>query len=327
MPTPFKTNKHIWRRYIDNLYLKDDIKKISESVHSDTDSFDEVSSQVWKDSASVHTEPADRDAYYSEARRLLMHLEHSKRLWWRRIAVSAISIAAVVCIVIIGFKYYDNSRKAVYPVSYLTTVTSFGEKKCITLPDGTKATLNSCTVLRYPNKFVDKQRIIELDGEAYFNVFHNAQSPFIIKTKRMNVKVLGTKFNLKSYQSDQMISVDVDQGKVQVNLADALMRIAAHQQIVVNTATGDYTKRTDTFGAGAWRNGTLRFECTPIQDVAKELERVYGCHIIFSNDRFENLISGEHDNKNLISVLNSIHFITCGEIKYKWQGKDIMLYK
>jgi ferric-dicitrate binding protein FerR (iron transport regulator) len=327
MATSHQTNKQLWRRYIDNLYLKDDIKKISESVHSDTDSFDEVSSQVWKDSASVHTEPSDRDTYYSEARRLLLHLEHSKRLLWRRIAVSAVSVAAIVCIVVIGFRYYDNSRKMATPVNYLTTVTSFGEKKSITLPDGTKAILNSCTMLRYPDKFAGKQRVIELDGEAYFSVFHNAQCPFVVRTKRMNVKVLGTKFNLKSYQSDQMISVDVDQGKVQVDLADAMMRIAAHQQIVVNTATGDYTKRRDTFDAGVWRSGTLRFECTPIQDVAKELERVYGCHISFSNDSFDNLISGEHDNKSLTSVLNSIHFITGGEIKYKCQGKEIMLYK
>lgn len=319
--------KNIWRRYVDNIFSKDDFRELSSHINEEVESFEEISSDVWQESQSMTTDTPNKEDYYREARRLLMRIEHSKRLWWYRISVATVSVAAVLCVILVGMQYIGKTPGALPQVSQITAFSSFGEKKNVTLPDGTKVMLNSCTMLRYPSQFVGNQRIIELNGEAFFDVYHNSAKPFIVKTRRMNVKVLGTRFNLKSYLSDQIISVFVERGKVQVDYPDAMMRLSAHQQILINTSTGDYNKRCDMYDVGAWRKGTLRFDCTPIQDVVRELERVYGCHIILSNDEFNNHISGEHDNKTLESVLNSIHFITGGDIKYKYQGKDIILYK
>ena len=80
-------------------------------------------------------------------------------------------------------------------------------------------------------------------------------------------------------------------------------------------------------GVAVWIKGSLRFNSTPIRDVAKELERVYNCRITFAPGQdFNNLITGEHDNKSLEAVLKSIEFIS-GDIKYKKEGINVLLYK
>ena len=140
------------------------------------------------------------------------------------------------------------------------------------------------------------------------------------------MRVLGTRFDVKSYSSDEIVSVDVESGKVQVDLPEAMMRLQTKEQILINTASGEYSKRREERSVAVWRKGGLRFNSTPIRDVAKELERMYNCRIAFSDGQeFNNLISGEHDNKSLEAVLQSIEY-TSG-IHYKKEGNNVLLFK
>lgn len=167
---------------------------------------------------------------------------------------------------------------------------------------------------------------MELEGEGYFRVYHNEKQPFIVNTRHFDVRVLGTCFNVKSYSSDEVVSVDVESGKVQVDLPEAMMRLRAKEQILINTVSGEYNKRHEERAVAVWRRGSLRFNSTPIRDVAKELERMYNCRITFTQGQeFNNLISGEHDNKSLEAVLQSIGY-TSG-IHYKRSGDQVLLYK
>ena len=211
-------------------------------------------------------------------------------------------------------------------ISYLEASTSYGEHKKVSLPDGTVLTLNSCSRVRYPSRFVDDERRIELEGEGFFQVSHNEKQPFVINTRFFDVRVLGTCFNVKSYSSDETVMVDVENGKVQIDMPDAMMRLTANEQVRINTASGEYSKEREKHAVAVWRGGALRFDATPIHDVAKELERMYNCRITFAHGQsFENLISGEHDNKSLEAVLQSIEY-TSG-IHYKLSGKEVLLYK
>lgn len=129
--------------------------------------------------------------------------------------------------------------------------------------------------------------------------------PFIVKTKRLDVRVLGTRFDVKSYSTDEIVSVSVESGKVQVDLPEAMMRLTAKEQVLINTVSGEYSKKTEDRGVAVWMKGGLRFYSTPIRDVAKELERVYNCRIAFAPGQdFNNLITGEHDNKSSRPYLN-----------------------
>ena len=167
---------------------------------------------------------------------------------------------------------------------------------------------------------------MELDGEAYFRVAHNEDMPFIVTTQKFDVRVLGTHFDVKSYPKDEIVSVNVESGKVQVDLPEAMMRLTAQEQVLINTISGEYTKKKEEREVAVWIKGALRFSSTPIRDVARELERVYNCRITFAPGyEFTNLISGEHDNKSLESVLHSIEYVS--GVKYKKEGKEIVLYK
>lgn len=181
--------------------------------------------------------------------------------------------------------------------------------------------------MRYPDRFVGDLREVELEGEGYFRVARNEKMPFIVRTKRLDVQVLGTRFDVKSYSTDEIVSVSVESGKVQVDLPEAMMRLTAKEQVLINTVSGEYSKKTEDRGVAVWMKGGLRFYSTPIRDVAKELERVYNCRITFASGQdFNNLITGEHDNKSLEAVLKSIEFIS-GDIKYKKEGIHVLLYK
>ncbi|WP_294554427.1 FecR domain-containing protein [uncultured Bacteroides sp.] len=321
-----ENNKNLYRRYLDDLYTTEDARQILNSLHDpdNHETLNELSSDVWEEAATQHPlTDLERERYKREARQLLKRIEHKKRTWFRRIALAIISTAAMVCLILGGIHYlkHINERQIIY----MEVATSYGERKQVFLPDGTQLTLNSCSHVRYPNRFIGEERRIELEGEGYFQVHRNEEQPFIVSTCRFDVRVLGTCFDIKSYSSDEIVSVEVESGKVQVDLPEAMMRLKGKEQVLINTISGEYSKRREERPVAIWKKGGLRFNSTPIRDVAKELERMYNCRIAFADGQFNNLISGEHDNKSLEAVLQSIEY-TSG-IRYKKEGNRILLHK
>lgn len=322
-----KEEKQKLRRYLDDIYTRNEASKLLDSLRDaeNKDLLEEVTAEVWEASAGHgQTTSVEREKYKKEARRLLRGIEHSKRIWLRRTAYAIAGIAALLCLVFGSIHYYHYMDEQ--NTTYSLANTSYGEKRHLTLPDGTQIVLNSCSSLRYPNRFSGKERKVELDGEAYFRVARNEAMPFIITTGNFNVRVLGTHFDVKSYPKDEIVSVNVESGKVQVDLPEAMMRLTAREQVLINTLSGEYTKKKEEREVAVWIKGGLRFSSTPIRDVARELERVYNCRITFApDDEFTNLISGEHDNKSLESVLQSIEYVS--GVKHKKERNEIVLYK
>ena len=322
-----KKEKADFRRYLDNMYTREEASQLFDSLRNADHGklIEELANDVWEESRDRQpVTDLEREKYKKEARNLLQHIAHRKRTLFRRLGVAAASVAAVVCIALGSISYLNHLAEQ--EVTFAEISTSFGEKKQITLPDGTLLVLNSCSQVRYPDRFTDNVRLVELKGEGFFRVARNETLPFIVKTGHFDVRVLGTHFDVKAYPTDEIVSVSVESGKVQVDLPEAMMRVGAKEQVLINTLSGEYSKRKEERPVAVWIKGGLRFNSTPIRDVAKELERVYNCRITFAADReFTNLISGEHDNKSLESVLQSIEYIS--GVKYKKEGRNILLYK
>lgn len=322
-----KEEKQKLRRYLDDMYVQEEAAELLDSLRRDENKelLNELASNIWEES-SLHRQNTntEHDTYKKEAYRLLQKLEHHKRFHFRHITYAIASIAALLCLIFgsIHYSRYIEEKSIVFTQAG----TTFGEKKQLTLPDGSRIVLNSCSSLRYPNKFIGKTRTVELDGEAYFEIAHNEKMPFIVSTCNFNVRVLGTQFDVKAYRQDEIVSVDVKSGKVQVDLPEAMMRLTAQEQVLINTLSGEYNKKNEEKEVAVWIKGSLRFNHTPIRDVARELERMYNCRISFAEDQeFNNLISGEHDNQSLESVLESIRYIS--GVKNKKEGDRIILYK
>lgn len=323
-----ENNNPLLRRYLDGFYTTEEAHRLMSELQKpeyDAGMLQEKATDVWEEASlrQPHTD-LEREQYKKEARLLLRHIEHKKRMWFRRAVRAVACTVAVVCLVLGGISYFDYMNKE--QVTYWEASTSYGERKQVRLPDGTQLVLNSCSRIRCPNRFVDKERRVELEGEGYFRVHHDEKHPFIVNTRHFDVRVLGTCFNVKSYSSDELVSVDVESGKVQVDMPESMMRLKAKEQIFINTVSGEYNKRREERKVAVWRKGGLRFHNTPIRDVAKELERMYNCHITFAKgQKFNNLISGEHDNKSLEAVLQSVEYVS--RIHYKKKGEQILFYK
>ncbi|WP_298652694.1 FecR domain-containing protein [uncultured Proteiniphilum sp.] len=316
------------RRFLDNLYTKEEAEEFFRDVkdrRNDTLT-DNIIWELEEETGLQKTSDAvSYQQYKQEAWQLLKRLEKKKRIRFRRVAVYIAAMASVLFLGLYIFHYVKMTELS--SVLYTETVTSYGEKRRLVFPDSTRVVLNSRTNIAYPDNFGKNERRIKLSGEAYFDVSKD-KTPFIVETECFDVRVLGTAFNVKVYDKDEIVSVAVNEGRVEVSMAEATLVLKPKEKITLNTRTGEIMKeivRNDGHSF-AWIEGWLYFDRTPIRDIARELERIYGCRIVFKEGQeFNNLISGEHDNQSLESVLRSIEY-TSG-IKYIKKDNEVLLYK
>jgi len=315
------------QRVIDGLYTKEDISVISHYL-KEMDSreyFDEISKSIWDESFEVkQPDIQQKEKYKKEAIVLLRKIKQKRFYLPTKYMIRVVASIALIIAVGIGIQQFRTSNQLAQN-DYIELKVNKGETKEVTLSDGTKLFLNAGTSLRYPLSFVGNERKVELDGEAYFEVAHNANKPFIIQAGNMDIKVLGTTFNVKSYAEDDKATVSVSSGKVQVDMPESMMRLVANEQIVMDKNSGTLQKNIiDNENAKSWMNGSLSFNNTSIQNVAKELMRVYNCKIIIKDSTTMNvLVSGAIESKSLDSVLKSIYYST--GIKYKKEADAIIL--
>lgn len=323
--------KHIntlLKRFIDGLYTSKDANRLLEMFRSQqhTAEMNDAMDEVWQSAQAEETTLLQQEQYTTEARALLNRIRKEEKKFS---FASFLKYAAMLALVFsVGLGIYHFSRMTeLHSRVYTEVRVKHGEHKRVTLPDGTKVILNAGSFMKYPERFSEDCRRIEIDGEAFFEVVHNKDKPFIVFTKDANVKVLGTSFNVKAYDVDEQISVSVRSGKVQVDMADAMMRLLPDEQLVFSRENGEIQKRNESaHHAIVWIDGGLYFNKTPIRSVVKELERRYNCKIELSGNKpYDNYIYGEHDNKSLESVLKSIQYST--DIKYRKEGDKIILYK
>ena len=128
----------------------------------------------------------------------------------------ALGIAASLLFILALAAAQDLGSNHLFKKTITESIAPLGQKSQLVLADGTRAFLNSGTVLRYDNQFGKRNRKIELAGEAYFEVSRNRNIPFIINTSDIEIKVLGTRFNVTAYPNDPVIETYVTEGKVNV---------------------------------------------------------------------------------------------------------------
>lgn len=165
----------------------------------------------------------------------------------------------------------------------------FGRNSSIKLPDGTLAFLNAGSQLDYPDTFEGNKREVSLSGEGYFEVKHNAEKPFIVKTYKMDVEVLGTKFNLSAYASDNIIETILVEGKVKLKKTGFSL-LNTDQILTPNQRAAYYPEdgktnisEVDVNNYISWRDGYLNFETLALNRVVKRLERYYNIRIIMED--------------------------------------------
>lgn len=239
---------------------------------------DETRQKVWQTIGSTisgtnGTAPAGTDDDKARPDRAI-------RLLKALLAAAAVLIPALV---MLSYHFYAENRSMAG--NWIAVTTQAGEKTTITLPDGTKVTLNEQSMLVYtPESFDESRRHIDFQGEAYFHVARNPERPFIIDAKEVKVKVLGTKFNLMTRREKGRAELDLQEGKVDITatLSKQIASLAAGDRAVVDYKTGriTVTSNADMRNISPWRTKLLRFDNTPLREVIATVERCYGIRII-----------------------------------------------
>jgi len=188
---------------------------------------------------------------------------------------------------------YTEKNGAAKANSYNTLSIPRGGEFFLKLADGTKVWLNSETVLRYPVHFSDKERRVELTGEAFFEVAKNEKVPFLVESGDQTVKVLGTEFNISSYKEDQFIYTTLVKGSVEVfvkDKAEIKQKLIPNEQSAINKSDMQISKRTvDPYRYVAWKDGRFVFQDQNLGEIMKTLSKWYNVEVVFAREELKTI--------------------------------------
>jgi len=221
-------------------------------------------------------------------------------------------------------KYAETGSSSSNTLAYNTATTPKGGQYQFILSDGTKVWLNSASSIKYPVNFIGNERKVELTGEAYFEVAHNAAKPFRVVSSGQTVEVLGTHFNINAYADENGVKTTLLQGSVKVSSAGGGSSvIKPGEQAQFNNGKINVVSDVDLDAAVAWKNGLFYFEDSNIQEVMRQFARWYDVDVKYEGELPSRHFSGEIPrNLNAIQMLDILSF---KKIHYKLQGKTIIV--
>ena len=169
-----------------------------------------------------------------------------------------------------------------------TVIVPQGQRVSLTLADGTKVWLNAKTKMEYPQSFkAFDERIVKVDGEAYFEVSKNKNRPFIVKTSKADIEVLGTKFYVSAYATTDIFETSLIEGRVKVHTAYEDMTLYPRDKAVLQN--GILTrKHIDDMDIYRWRDGLYCFKNLSFEDVLKQFEIYYDVRFVKENPQMAN---------------------------------------
>jgi len=216
------------------------------------------------------------------------------------------------------------STKTDIPVLYNTLSTPRGGEYQVVLPDGSKVWLNSASSLHFPSTFTGNQRVVDLTGEAYFEVAKNKENPFLVKVGDMQVKVLGTHFNINAYSDEDAIKTSLLEGSIKITKGNTSRLLKPGEQAVLENKEGQVEiTHANMDEVMAWKKGLFQFDGADINTIMRKIGRWYNVEIVYegkvSMQRFEGKISR---NAQLADVLRILEL---SNVKFTVVGNKIIV--
>lgn len=272
------------------------------------------------------------DSNYADAPQLKAHIKagidqriekkpKTVKLWPR------IAAAAAIIIVIGGGLLFKNSiQNIVDPVQNVQLATLSGQHRQIQLADGTQVWLSPATQISYPSKFNGHEREVSISGEAFFDVKHDPEHPFVIKSGSLRTIVLGTSFNVRAYPQANQAEVTVVTGKVGVTSAQKTEIMTANQRVVFNKATNKLIKESypDAQKFINQRIGIFNYNGASLSEVSQELELQYGISVQVAAQLSHKAFYGQlKTNLPLVQTLDKLAAVM--EITWRKEGNTYLL--
>lgn len=217
-------------------------------------------------------------------------------------------------------------------ISFNTLRTPRGGQYQIVLGDGSKVWLNSVSSLRYPIAFTGKERVVELTGEAYFEIARNEQMPFKVKVNTpvggagpAEILVLGTHFNVMAYPDEGTVATTLIEGSVQITKGNEKGTLKPGEQgQITRNGTVAITNGYDVNQAIAWKNGNFVFNDTALEGIMRQVSRWYDVDVTFQDDVQSLQFGGVVSRKENASAVLTLLELT-GEVDFDVKGRDIVV--
>jgi transmembrane sensor len=321
--------RNIIERYLNGSATEQEVREIVDWIKLDPDL------QLWWNNEFAQTDgnitPELKDKLFEKIREKTAFLEDEdaaaprrRKLipsyMWRWVAI----ICLPLCIAFFAYYNIMSPSHSSMLASY-TVKAEKGNRTSLELPDGTCVILNSASKLSYLTDFGLKERRVKLEGEAFFQVKHNDKKEFIVETSDLDVKVLGTVFNVSAYKDSKNIVVVLLEGRVGV-FAEGLSHTmkpgekmeydkTARHYSLANVYTNDYVE---------WTKGNLYFEKESLENIMKTFSRIYGVNIRFDSTSLpKEYFTGTIPNGSIQNALSILMLTT--HFNYQMVGSDIVI--
>ena len=294
--------------------------------------------QVWKFSGvNISDELVDVDKGWNELNKRITAFESIKEELQadrftinKKLVYTFVRIAAVF-ILAFGIFFLMNTLKTEQQIATVHYTASEIQDSPIVLADGSQVLLDKDAQISYPETFAAEVRRISFEGNAFFNIAHNPEKPFIITSGEIQIEVLGTSFSFYSCpEADEMI-LCLESGKVRfssINIADGSVR----EQLILTTGEkAVYNKSTKSLVRSeitnqnymAWKTGILIFEKTPLNEVICAIEQTYNLQIVSDKNMENLLLTARFKNETPENIFESLS--TIFGIQYSFNGKTVLL--
>ncbi|NDV60741.1 FecR family protein [Bacteroides sp. 519] len=280
--------KELFKKYISDKANKADRKKIREAVSLMPDKeLDHTLSDIWNE----YDGTKEIDGFNL----ITNKIQPRRRITSIRI-IASVAASLLICTMIgLQVYYYINNKKLNNFINQEVAMSvQSGERTDITLPDGTKMTLNAGTAISYSVDYGLVKREVKLTGEAFFDVAKNPEKPFILNTEYVGIEVLGTKFNISAYTEFNEVETTLLEGSVKLTtkgIRKQTIVMQPNDKAVYNKETDELsvTKKTAIHLETAWLEGKLVFRSADFKNILKKLEQRYGVEIIIRNPEKYNM--------------------------------------
>jgi ferric-dicitrate binding protein FerR (iron transport regulator) len=203
----------------------------------------------------------------------------------------------------------------------------------LTLADGSKVWLDAASTITYPTAFTGKERRVEINGQAYFEVAKASSNspgggkkiPFIVEMNGASVEVLGTHFNVMAFEEESTMQVTLLEGSVEVKSQKSKVKIKPGQQAVVGQRDIDVVNAVNIDSVMAWKEGVFRFQGTTIESIMKQLARWYDVEVVYENkptDIFVSTVPRDVPASQVFHILEAT-----GRVHFRIEGKKVVVMK
>lgn len=233
------------------------------------------------------------------------------------------------------YRFEQHGAAATGNIGYNTITTPKAGQYQVKLPDGTRVWLNAASSICFPTVFQAKERVVEIVGEAYFEVVKVSQNkervPFKVKTGNQVVEVLGTRFNVNSYSDESTIRTTLLEGSIKLvakgNDKGVLLKPGQQAEFMKDTQVKSKTifdiKKVDTRSVVAWKEGYFRFDNVGLPELMRQLSRWYDMEVVYEGRAKEYEFVGQIERNTKLSKV--LQILELGDVHFRIENKKIIV--